>query len=224
MAQYKKGMDTKHTILTISKKLFYENGYIKTSCKKICEEAEVNLGLIHYHFKTKKNIATIIYTYFLIEVKDLVKNIMTNELNNYELKYAIAVENWIYMSLLLKNESYKKFYYEICKESLLLDENTKIIEFFFKLHNNTYNLNLTPNEIKLIRVVNATSGMGLVEKYIEGYFDMTLEELIEYKIRNMFRLMNLSKDNIDEIIQNSYEIYKKMNIGISDYFKVYEIK
>ncbi|MFZ7133945.1 MAG: TetR/AcrR family transcriptional regulator [Eubacteriales bacterium] len=223
MAQYKKGMNTKHKILAVSKRLFYENGYVDTSCKKICEEADVNLGLIHYYFKSKKNIASIIYTYFLIDVKDLVKKIMTDTLDNYELKYATAIENWVYMSLLLKHEGYKQFYYEICRESLLLDENTKVIEFFFKLHNNTYGLNLTNNDIKLIRVVNAVSGMGLVEKYVEGYFDMSLEELIEYKIRNMYRLMKLKEEQIDDIIETSYRIFRDIHIGISDYFRVYPV-
>ncbi|AOY77841.1 TetR/AcrR family transcriptional regulator [Clostridium formicaceticum] len=222
MAQYRKGMDTKHKILFVSKKLFVENGYIDTSCKRICEEADVNLGLIHYHYKSKKNIASIIYTYFLIEVKDFVKRIMSEKFHNYELKYATAVENWIFINLLLSDERYKRFYYELCKENFLIDENTKIIEFFYKLHVNTYNLNITTNEVKLIRVANAALTMGLVAKYVENYFDMTLDQLCEYKIRNMYRFMKLKEDQIDDIVNVSYDTYKKINVKLTDYFKLTE--
>ncbi|AKL95960.1 transcriptional regulator TetR family [Clostridium aceticum] len=220
MAQYKKGMDTKHKILFVSKKLFVENGYTDTSCKKICEEADVNLGLIHYHYKSKKNIASTIYGYFLIEVKEFVKRIMSEEFNNYELKYATAVENWIFLNLLLGDERYRRFYYEICKENFLVDENTKIVEFFYKLHVNTYNLNITPNEVKLIRVANASLTTGLVSKYVENYFNMTLNELCEYKIRNMYRFMKLKEDQIDDIVHVSYDTYKKIDVKLTDYFKL----
>lgn len=223
MAQYKKGMETKHKLLSFSKKLFYEKGYTSTSCKNICEEANLNLGLIPYYFKSKKNIASVIYSYFLIDVKELIKNIMTNKLHNYELKYATAVENWVFMHLLLDDDNYRRFYYEISKENLLLDENTKVIEFFFKLHNNTYRLNLSNNEIKLIRVLNAMSSMGLIDKFVEGYFDMTIDELIEYKIRHMYSLMKIDSKEIDDIVDTSYNIFQGLNIGIRDYFRVYEI-
>ncbi|MPW24434.1 TetR family transcriptional regulator [Alkalibaculum sp. M08DMB] len=220
LAQYKKGMDTKHKILQVSKKLFVDNGYVKTSCKMICEEADVNLGLIHYHYKSKKNIASIIYAYFLVEVKELVKRYMTEELHNYELKYATALEHWIFYGLLLGDNRYKIFYYEICKENLLVDENTKILEYFYKLHVNTYNLNISANEIKLIRVSGAALNMGLIQKYVENYFDMTIDELSEYKIRNMYRLLKLKEDEIDDIVEVSNNIYNKINIKLLDYFEL----
>lgn len=219
---YRKGMNTKHKILLVSKKLFVENGYIDTSCKRICKEADVNLGLIHYHYKSKKNIGSTIYAYFLIEVKDFVKRVMCEKFHNYELKYATAVENWVFLNLLLNDERYRRFYYELCKENFLIDENTKVLEFFYRIHVNTYNLNITPNEIKLIRVASASLTTGLVVKYVENYFDMTLDELCEYKIRNMYRLMKLNDNEIDDVVEVSYDIYKKINVKLEDYFKLTE--
>lgn len=219
---YRKGMNTKHKILITSKELFVEKGYTNTSCKKICEEADVNLGLIHYYYKTKKNIGSTIYAYFLIEVKDYIKKVMMERFHNYELKYATAVENWVFLNLLLGDERYKRFYYELCKENFLIDENTRVLDFFYKLHVNTYNLNITQNEVKLIRVANAALTTGLVVKYVENYFQMTLDELCEYKIRNMYRFMKLKEDQIDDIINVSYDIYKKLNVKLDDYFKIVE--
>lgn len=221
MANYKKSADTKQKIIDASKKLFYEKGYTDTSCKEICDTAGVNLGLIHYHFKTKKNIATIIYTNTLLEVKELVRVHMIKAYGYYELKYGTALENWVYMTGFLDNKKYKKFYYEICKDNLLIDNNTSVIEFFYKLHVNKYKLNISPNEVKLIQVSSASISMGIVEKFVDNFFDMTLEELIEYKIRNIYQLMNLNVADIDDIVKTSYEMYKSLNIEFNEYFNVY---
>ncbi|QSX08979.1 helix-turn-helix transcriptional regulator [Alkalibacter rhizosphaerae] len=220
MAQYKKGIETKHRILSSSKKLFYQKGYTQTSCKAICEDAGVNVGLIPYYFRNKNSIASIIYSYFLIDVKEMVQKIILEQGIPYELKYATAVENWVYMSLLLKDDRYKRFYYEICRDHVLIDENTRVIEFFFKLHNNKYNLGFTSNEIKLIRVVSVAAGMSLVEKYAQGYFDMSLESLIEYKIRIMYRELNHTPKDIDEIIKTSYEIFQNLDLVLMENFRL----
>lgn len=220
MAQYKKGIETKHRIILSSKKLFYQHGYSKTSCKAICDDAGVNVGLIPYYFKNKNSIASVIYTYFLIEIKELVQRILVEQNIPYELKYATAVENWVYMTLLLEDENYKRFYYEICRDNVLIDENTRVVEFFYKLHNNKYRLGFTSNEIKLIRVVAVSSGMGLVEKYVQGYFDMSLKDLVEYKIRIMYREMGLSPEAVDDIIKVSYEWFQWMDIELKENFQV----
>ncbi|MBF7097058.1 TetR/AcrR family transcriptional regulator [Alkalibacter mobilis] len=222
MAQYKKGMETKQKIINSSKKLFYQNGYEKTSCKAICDDAGVNVGLIPYYFKNKNRIASIIYTYFLIDVKDMVQKILVEKNIPYELKYATAVENWVYMSLLLSDDNYKRFYYEICRANVLIDENTRVVEFFYKLHNNKYRLGFTANEIKLIRVVSSAASMGLVEKYVQGYFDMELDDLIAYKIRVMYKEMDMTKDVVDDIIEKSYKIFKEdINIALKENFRLY---
>lgn len=220
MAQYKKGMDTKHRIILSSKKLFYQRGYSKTSCKAICDDAGVNVGLIPYYFKNKNSIASVIYSYFLIDVKDMVQRILQEQNVPYELKYATAVENWVFMSLLLKDERYKQFYYEICRDNVLIDENTRVVEFFFKLHNNKYRLGYNNNQIKLIRVVSVASGMGLVMKYVEGYFQMTLEELIEYKIRIMYREMGHTPADVDDIVTTSYQMFQYMDIELGENFQL----
>ena len=66
MAQYKTGRNTKEKIIEASKSLFYEKGYNNTTFNEICAKAEVNSGLISYHFKGGKcEIAKKIYKNFV---------------------------------------------------------------------------------------------------------------------------------------------------------------
>lgn len=61
MSNYENGIETKKRILAACRKLFYQKGYDQTTFKDICAEAQVNQSSIHYHFKTKENLLTLIY-------------------------------------------------------------------------------------------------------------------------------------------------------------------
>ena len=47
----------KEEILKVSREFFIEQGYEKTSMRQIAAAADVSLGLVAYHFKTKRDIA-----------------------------------------------------------------------------------------------------------------------------------------------------------------------
>lgn len=47
------GVTTREDILSVSKRLFYENGYRNTSFQDICREAHVYRGTIYYYYKEK---------------------------------------------------------------------------------------------------------------------------------------------------------------------------
>ncbi|MDR0267997.1 TetR/AcrR family transcriptional regulator [Paenibacillus sp.] len=51
-----KNKDVKNQILQSAKKLFSKNGYNGTTVRQICDEANVSLALISYHFGGKENV------------------------------------------------------------------------------------------------------------------------------------------------------------------------
>ena len=53
----KKQENKKEEILKVSREFFIEQGYEKTSMRQIAAAADVSLGLVAYHFKTKRDIA-----------------------------------------------------------------------------------------------------------------------------------------------------------------------
>ena len=61
MSEYQTSIETRNSILSACRELFYEKGFDKTTFVDICKRAEVNQGSIHYHFKNKENILRIIY-------------------------------------------------------------------------------------------------------------------------------------------------------------------
>ena len=55
--QLRKQENKKEEILKVSRGFFIEQGYEKTSMRQIAAAADVSLGLVAYHFKTKRDIA-----------------------------------------------------------------------------------------------------------------------------------------------------------------------
>lgn len=74
MGNYSTGIVTKEAILNSCKTLFYEKGITDTTYIDICNAANINRGLIPYHFGSKNNIAAEIYRML---VKNLESQIIT---------------------------------------------------------------------------------------------------------------------------------------------------
>ena len=51
-----KNIDTKQKIMIAAERMFAKKGYGGTSIRNIVQEANVNLGAIHYHFGSKENL------------------------------------------------------------------------------------------------------------------------------------------------------------------------
>ncbi|MEC0370410.1 TetR/AcrR family transcriptional regulator [Paenibacillus chibensis] len=51
-----KNKEVKHQILQAAKKLFSKNGFNGTTVRQICDEANVSLALVSYHFGGKENV------------------------------------------------------------------------------------------------------------------------------------------------------------------------
>ena len=61
MSKSEKGKETKASIISAARELFFEQGYHKTTTRQIAERANINLGLISYYFSSKSEIGAIIY-------------------------------------------------------------------------------------------------------------------------------------------------------------------
>jgi len=218
VAVYKTGEKSRNKKIEPCKKLFYLNGYKKTTYKDICEMADSNPGLINYYFKTKKKIAEIIYGNFYVEIKTAVENYMIKHYGEYDLQVGTCLEILIFTDLAEKDENLKRFYYEMCFEGVEYD--TKVFKYFFRLHVDRYKLPLNEDQIRLIWVANTSIGIGIAKKYIEGYLHISKEELYDFRIRTMYNSMGISNERIDEVLKRTYEIYNDMKVTLSDYFAI----
>ncbi len=220
MANYDAGLITKSKIYDSCKELFYEKGYKDTTYKDIQSYSAINPSLINYYFKSKKNIAGLVYADLLKDVKELVKSYMLENLGHYELQYGTTLEHIIFLQLFYHDDNLKKFYYDLCSDSILLEVDSEKLTDFYELHNKTYDLNLSHHKITLIQIANVSISQGLTTKYFEGYINTSVEEYIAFRTENMYRMMGISQERIEEISKNAWEIYNGMDVKFEKYFKI----
>lgn len=216
VAIYKTSKDSKNRIIETCKELFYLQGYTKTTYIDICKKASSNPGLINYYFKTKQNIAAHIYGEFMSSIKENVRAYLLHHYNEYDLQYGTALETRILTELFRRDQYLRTFYYEICNTGIEYDSN--VIYKFYKMHIDTYNLPFSEDEIKLIQTTIVGAGIGITKKMIEGYFNCDEETIFNFRIKTMYKIMNVSDERVNKILDETKEIFDKMKFEIKDYF------
>lgn len=100
-------LPTEQKIIAAAKKIFTQKGYAATKTRNIAEEANVNLALLNYYFKSKQNLFHIV----LIEKFEKLFGILSPTLSDahvsLEEKIEIIINN--YMKLLSEEEDLPLF-------------------------------------------------------------------------------------------------------------------
>lgn len=115
LSNYENGLDTKLHILDACKSLFYNNGYEKTTFKDIGALAEVNQGLIVYHYTNKKVLANHVFQFFITELTQQVEKKYKDE----DLLTKYFVQDHLYFRLIYQDESFRNFIYSSCENGIL---------------------------------------------------------------------------------------------------------
>ena len=69
---YKTGIETKGTIVSCAKRLFYQHGYRSVTVHEICDLAGVKLGTFTYYFSRKNDLLSELYNSYMQSCKDFV--------------------------------------------------------------------------------------------------------------------------------------------------------
>jgi hypothetical protein len=108
-------MNTRDKIFLVAKRLYMENGYSNTSNTMIAKEAEVNLGLVTYYFKTKDVIASDMLNY---NYETLFSHVLKHLKTDDELLQVITFFK-LHFKLTETDPNYDHFIYEMNKLDLL---------------------------------------------------------------------------------------------------------
>lgn len=97
-----KELSTEEKIIAAARKLFTQNGFSATRTRDIAEEAGINLALLNYYFRSKKNLFQIIIEEKFDELFGMIGPILSDANISLEKKIETLVTN--YTELLLANE------------------------------------------------------------------------------------------------------------------------
>ena len=122
MAQYKKGEETRGTILHTARRLFYEQGYEATTTRQIAEASGANLGLIKYYFESKAEMAKRIY----LDIRDSFTDGLAAR--GYEGEALYLLSSAVELKLCCTCAAFGRFYHEIYKEEKIHPSNSDSVK------------------------------------------------------------------------------------------------
>lgn len=205
MATSRKGTQTKSNIITTAKVLFYENGYNKTGIQDIADRADVKLGTITYYYKKKDDMITDIYNVFFLALYDYVSSVSEN-LNLYT-KYCYSLV--LYYEAILNDERNKTLYYEVLVKNVNPHGRTNITNTLNRSCLDFLNKNYIEADLEVIARSEYGARKELFVDFYEKNIKFTSRAMIYFFIRNLFRLMNLDGEMIENTIQQGFEFSNK---------------
>ena len=120
MAQNRRSIQTKETILQTASRLFYEKGYTATTIRDICSQSGISVSRVNYHFSSKADLAGVICSQFAHNFIQELRKIIGNSDGYSIVVEAIALR--FLVDLLLADPEVvpaNRFYREITKEGIL---------------------------------------------------------------------------------------------------------
>lgn len=193
--RYKKGFETKESIIRVAKKMFYEMGYTKSTVQKIADNANIPLGLIPYYFKTKDNIVLEINSKFYLVIHEFVNNRLNVKKNSY---LKLFIVNSIYYHIILSDENNRRFFYEVLRNKSNFRSLSYSVERIYKMIAKEHSLDFTETDIECIMIAEFGGRRELLLNYCEGNLDVELEYLLKTLSALTGRLFGVTDEVIEE--------------------------
>ncbi|HZJ80598.1 MAG TPA: TetR family transcriptional regulator [Dysgonamonadaceae bacterium] len=118
-----KELTTEEKIIDAARKLFTQKGFSATRTRDIAEEADINLALLNYYFRSKQNLFQIIIEEKFDELFGIINPILSNSEISLEEKIETLVMN--YTKMLLENEDLPFFVLSEIKSNEFIAERVK---------------------------------------------------------------------------------------------------
>ena len=219
MGKYKVGKETKEKIYGAAKSLFYEKGYTSTTCLKIAKESGANVGLINYYFSSKGGLGIQVYD----ELMDCLKTVVKEKLDEANIETSLllrtAVEMRIHNDNMRVNKNFSRFYYDLLSENIIYKEQTVMNDFWRNLAKSC-GLHYNEFEISFITYANMGAFQGSNLAYDAGLIDCSSIDFINASIHLLLSNMGLDQHIISEVIEESFEIEKKIQVRMEKNFVI----
>lgn len=207
LKRYKKGMTTRNNIIHVAKTLFYFNGYKKTTVQKISDLANVNLGLLSYYFKTKKNIVKICFTEYL----DKINHFVSDEVDSDDDILLLLVSHRIFFDIIFRNANNLSFYKEIVCNKIIYEVMYDFVFGKYNEINEKENYNLDEDIIKCLVCVELGGRCKVLTNYFNNLIDTTYDDLVNVLISCTPKLFSIDKDIMYNYITESKRIVKNLD-------------
>ncbi len=208
--RYKKGIETRNSIIQASKTLFYTEGYDNTTVQKIADLASVNLGLLSYYFKTKNNIIRIIFGEFAESVENAVCDVFNKESN---LILFFMIKERIIYDIIFNDPKNSRFFKETLHKNIIDGIMEEYTLMNLQTVNQKHNLNLEEYSIKSFSALQVGGALNVLKKFYNQDIDIPQDQLINILIGCIPKLFGIDHQTAMEYLEQSLEYQQKASFS-----------
>lgn len=217
-SNYTPGLQTKEKILTSAKKLFYLNGFNKTSMKDIASDAGIRQSLLYYYFNNKNKIATEIYTNF----NRAHDNLIVDEIKRRNINISKTIERSVYVAsyfrLCLLKPNLAAFIAEVDEIELQYKDVFIYNAYRAIIDDNPSALNETPYEFIIIQNIGINTLMFRL--FTTNQIKATVDEIVRFKVTHLLKSLSIEKRKIYELVEEVFKLEKEIQVELIDFFEV----
>lgn len=206
---YENKDDIKELVIREASSLFLKQGYTKTTIRQIADACNLGRGHLYYYFKKKEDIVLDLYKSVIEKIYLYINNSQSNNMDPL-LNYAMT--QYIYITGIVSNDALFRMYIEASNVTTLRNEylvilkdllKRKLMEIDYKGHF------FSENDIRLSIIIGSAGEDELLRRYYNKNIDLTLEEIIKSTIKTRLLLLNISHNEVENIISKcSAEVLK----------------
>lgn len=205
MGEYSVGIATKNKIYRVAKSLFYEKGIKDTSYKDIGRLAEVNKGLIPYHFKSKNSIAELVLNDFIESMVGAVRAYWERE--HLEQAVLDTLVELMMFRLLVEDVNVCRFYYEMQTEAFSFEDATFEIQTeVMKSYARDCGIELSEGRLNTITAMVQGTERELVRLVYERTLGESVEDMVRQDVSCCFFLIGAEGNRVQAWIDRAFEL------------------
>jgi len=217
-SNYATGIQTREKILNSAKKLFYENGFARVTLQQIAKEAGIRQSLLYYYFEGKDTIATEIFLEFNVTHDKMI----VDEIKQKNLKISKTVERSLYVAsyfrLCLLHPKLAAFIAEVNEIDLQYKDAFTHNAYKAIINDNPSSLDETPFEFIVIQNIGINT--LIFRLFTTNQLKATVDEIVRYKVILLLKSLSIEKEQINQILNEVFELEKNMQFDLIDYFEV----
>lgn len=215
---YSAGIQTRKKILSSAKKLFYVNGFKKTSLQQIAKDAGIRQSLLYYYFESKDTLATEIF----LELNVTHDRMILDEIKRRKLIISKTVERSLYVAsyfrLCLLNQNLAAFIAEV--NEIDLQYNDAFTQSAYKAIIDDNPSSLDETTFEFIVIQNLGINTLLFRLFTTNILKATIDEIIRFKVIQLLKSLSIRKERINILLEEIFNLEKDIQFNLIDYFEV----
>lgn len=201
---------------------YYDNGCLmKSSFDRIAKKCGISRTSLYYRFNSKNKLTSAVYFYIGDRIHKKVSEKMLRHNGSYNFQTLTVISRYIELLQFKEDPKAARFYKEYHDTNFNdIYEDQSISYPFYEMHNDIYQLNLSVDEIKIMGTLTEASITSFMLLYFSGQISIPFEEAAKRILSIPFDQMNLPKEQSNEIIEYSLDLFNAIGFKILPYFDI----